>query len=549
MMRWLLFILLLLAGGGDVLAQGLFISGTVAPNRSFVPLHTYFMAATGCNDANAGTSAGAPWCTPNHAGVCGDVIIAAAGTYTNDFSTWGTVSTCPSVTGGIDGLGGIYAAVLLCGGSDITSCKVDCSVSGTPCNGCVTCNTGGSGFGPAAAMSVNSKSNWAIEGWTLTCGSAFTGFGNECTAFQPTGCIVSVTYIFLINALTYNNGQSWAPQDCTNSTAVGADYNAVVGVIAQNSAQSDVCIAAIDVIRGGKSDADTTHTHWFIYNNYSYNNPDTPCDTAFDGEDFMLDTPGGHQIAGHIVFANNVGFYAERYCIHTTDGGTVVSSNPLIKIYNNTCTYNNQRGLAGTAAGELQQTATWSAAGSPSVQIWNNIAYSPWSTPPGPGGSGNTYALVPQVANPLLVGNQVRAGAENILQGTPSPANDCFTGNPGCGHDTSVNPNFKNTTDLVTNHLGVPNCFGFRNTTQCMGWDAASQRMTALSILDDLTANATGGCPQCAGKGFQKPSTTCISSGDIVTDYPTWLKGLVYLHWTGSAVVQNFDLVTLPCGL
>jgi hypothetical protein len=32
------------------------------------------------------------------------------------------------------------------------------------------------------------------------------------------------------------------------------------------------------------------------------------------------------------------------------------------------------------------------------------------------------------------------------------------------------------------------------------------------------------------------------------TDYPTWLKGIVYLHWTGSAVVQNFDLVTLKCG-
>jgi hypothetical protein len=51
------------------------------------------------------------------------------------------------------------------------------------------------------------------------------------------------------------------------------------------------------------------------------------------------------------------------------------------------------------------------------------------------------------------------------------------------------------------------------------------------------------------GKGYQLPSITCVTNGPIATDYPPWLKGIVYLHWTGSAVVQNLDLVTLPCGL
>jgi hypothetical protein len=34
---------------------------TVTVSTTFTPLHTYFMAATGCNDANAGTSAASPW--------------------------------------------------------------------------------------------------------------------------------------------------------------------------------------------------------------------------------------------------------------------------------------------------------------------------------------------------------------------------------------------------------------------------------------------------------------------------------------------------------
>ena len=57
---------------------------------SFVALHTYYMSPTG-SDSNNGTSPSTPWATPNHAVVCGDVIIAAAGNY-SALQAWGTVA-------------------------------------------------------------------------------------------------------------------------------------------------------------------------------------------------------------------------------------------------------------------------------------------------------------------------------------------------------------------------------------------------------------------------------------------------------------------------
>jgi hypothetical protein len=60
---------------------------------------TYYLAPAsgGGNNSNNGTSASAPWLTPNHPVNCGDVILAAAsaGYNASSFNTgeWGTV-TC-----------------------------------------------------------------------------------------------------------------------------------------------------------------------------------------------------------------------------------------------------------------------------------------------------------------------------------------------------------------------------------------------------------------------------------------------------------------------
>ena len=130
---------------GSLALGGSFAEAQTVP---FTPLHIYYISPTG-NDANPGTSPSKAWAGPRHNVVCGDVIIAAPGSYAAEYSefgpnTWGTVSNCPSTSGGIDGKGGIYFATLLCAGPYVTSCSV---------NG-----------GAYRAVRVD-KSNWAVEGF------------------------------------------------------------------------------------------------------------------------------------------------------------------------------------------------------------------------------------------------------------------------------------------------------------------------------------------------------------------------------------------------
>ena len=115
------------------LALSLFTcSAQSAPNVAeggtpFIALHIYYISPTG-NDGYSGTSPLRPWATPNHSVVCGDVIIAAAGSYNlNQFFSgkWGAVSNCPSTSGGIDGAGGVEFAVLLCAGPNLGDCNVN----------------------------------------------------------------------------------------------------------------------------------------------------------------------------------------------------------------------------------------------------------------------------------------------------------------------------------------------------------------------------------------------------------------------------------------
>ena len=99
------------------------------------------------------------------------------------------------------------------------------------------------------------------------------------------------------------------------------------------------------------------------------------------------------------------------------------------------------------------------------------------------------------------------------------------------GTNTYANPAFTNTADLLANRLGVPNCNAFTNTTQCMGWNANTSTLTTPSIISDLVPTASG----TSGKGYQLPSTTCAANAD----YPTWLKGIVYLQWNGSSLERK----------
>ena len=61
------------------------------------------------------------------------------------------------------------------------------------------------------------------------------------------------------------------------------------------------------------------------------------------------------------------------------------------------------------------------------------------------------------------------------------------------------------------------------------------------SIISDLMPTAVGA----VGKGYQLPSSACSPN----SLYPTWLKGVVYLHWDGTNITERGGLVSKPCGL
>jgi hypothetical protein len=509
---------------------------------------------TNCNgtvnvDDSAGVRPNCAWKTPNHAMKCGEVVVATSvGTYTSSFSQWGTVSNCPSTSGGIDGTGGINAAILLCGGPDVTSCVINCA-GGSPCKP--------DHFGPQAGFSMN-KSNWAVEGWTVNGGNiAFS------TAYQATGCSSVTHHIYIINTVTYNVGQSFQPNDC--ATVFGGDYVRIVGMIAENAVldSQGICIAAIDVVAPGKYGSSTTDVHYFIYNNFAYNNLNNGCDTVpnqSDAHNFMFDSIGKHAVIGRYVLANNIGAYAHRACINNFFSGSLPAL--TLREYNNTCYNNNQRGSMPRETWGTSIIQRADARGA-SINIFNNIVQQPNAT----NQYGHpTLALFSNGSTTTKIGAQYAAGAENILMAASRtcPGGTCNSGPPyiqgqdnGANYGTNilVNPDFKNGPD-ITNHLNTPNCTGYLLTTQCMGWDATTQTAVSSSIIDDLTPNANGNCPQCAGKGYQRPRAGCIQSSgesgfyaELYNDYPPDLKGLVTLHWDGAKVIQIAGLADVPCGM
>src|SRR5271166_629547 len=185
----------------------------------FVALHTYYMSPTG-SDSNSGLTAAAPWATPNHAVNCGDVIIAAPGTYgykanyTNGYPFFGnfhTVSNCPSTTGGIDGAGGVYFAVVLCGGSDIGST-----------NGCVIDGVGNTA-GYYSVEFDGGVSNWAFEGFYFNTGCTGSATGTNCSrSFGARVIDASGTtgynshHLALINSIVVGSEQSFGGNDGGN---------------------------------------------------------------------------------------------------------------------------------------------------------------------------------------------------------------------------------------------------------------------------------------------------------------------------------------------
>jgi len=243
---------------------------------------TYYLApaAAGGNDSNNGTSLSTPWLTPDHAVNCGDVILAAAGTYsaTNfSYGKWGTV-TCAA---------GDNVAWLKCVTFD--ACKFIAN-------------------GSNVAMAVT-QSYWGVQGWEVTA----IGDTDACFTAYPPSSTVQIHHLIFANNVA--NGCHNSGFTTGNNGNAGVDYLAVIGNIAYNASQSSqFCASGISIYQPVQSDS-VPGTHIYIAGNFSWDNFDSnPCrgGAPSDGNGILIDTPDGSQsglpspYAAQIVVDNNI---------------------------------------------------------------------------------------------------------------------------------------------------------------------------------------------------------------------------------------------------
>jgi hypothetical protein len=439
------------------------------------------------------------------------VIIAAPGAYKTGFGYWTNPSNCPSTSGGIDGKGGIYFATVLCGGAHVGDCSM---------------NFAGNG------MNVNAN-NWAIEGWQVTSSNGF--------AFLANGSATSTTiihHVAFINDIASNSHDGFGTGDGGKNHNVpgnGVDQFAVVGDIAYNSNQDPACVAAID--DAGPANYDSSPgTHVFWAGNFALHNlQQNSC--GIDGEGMMFDTWDAHGYTGQGVIENNVIWQSARYGLNIYYQG-YNAGNANIYVLNNTFFANNA-GVTGTgnyAVGDINIQSSLSSLPYP-IGVYNNISKTNFATTGNQGTSfGVVYSALTGGKYNVTMGG---SGTQNVFKGMATtclgggscdPGDDVIAFNGGSyGANTYTDPGFANVTDLLTNRSGAPNCSSYANVNACMA--------TAIA---DLSPKAVG----MTGKGYQLP-------GPCAADpyFPTWLKGVVYLSWNGSALNENTGLITKPCGM
>ena len=423
---------------------------------------TYYLSPTG-SDANNGLSPSAAWLSPNHSLNCGDVISAAAGSYSNaNFYTgrWGTVN-CPA---------GNNVAWLRCATFDT------CKIAGTSNQG----------------MWVD-KSYWGVEGWEITT-SASDLYGT-CFIAQPNYATpVEIHHIIFANDIA--NGCSQSGFAVVNHGAVSVDYFAVVGSVAYNASQgSGTCASGISVYQPVQSDS-VAGTHIYIAGNVSYGNLEPSiCNgtSPTDGEGIILDTFDGSQgglptpYAAQAVVENNLVF---------NNGGKG------IEVFNNS---------AGSAHAKIyiEQNTSWANLTDPN-QHWI-----------GCGEVVVTVASDTQVSG-NLISTQSATGcgghaiyALSVEQGDVSDTvNNNFAAGLG-GNNTflyasgsfaygaqNVLGGTVNFADAVA--AGAPNCQGVGNVPSCMA-----------PIINNFAPTATAA----AGFGLQKP----LSSPTTDALFPKWL--------------------------
>ena len=522
-MRWLIAAALLVALLLSSLSEARFRYGggatTTSGNFTFTALHTYYISPTGSDSNFPCTTSAAPCLTANHAVVCGDVFIAAAGSYTTQFQQekWGTVSSCPSTSAGIDGTGGVYFATVVCAGPNMGSCPI----------------TGGSNEGVRV-----DASNWAVEGFDVV-----SSTDNCYTATSEVGGAV-LHYVAFINDIATDCAGGFGTYGYQTAPS-GFDQTAVVGVIAYNAAvQTAECSSGISIIPQQAAGDTGTGTFYFVAGAFAYKNIDkSGCSggsSTTDGEGLIFDSWAcgsvTHQgVVEQSAFWANGGPGFEVFPNIVACGGPdtaqIVAFN--VTSWGNYQDQNHQTGNVGELALQnLEPTVTGT------YSVTNSIFEATTATTDAGSlhmAGGEVWCINLCTSTVSVTGNYIwQSNPGSVFTaGVPNTSvynNDIY--NPTTfpfGTNTYNTPGLANPSSLPT---GAPSCTSYTNVTSCMN--------TGYSVAADLTPS--GGA---VGLGYKVPGSCAADAY-----YPTWLKGLVYLQVSpGPVITETAGLVNKPCGL
>jgi hypothetical protein len=431
---------------------------------------TYYIApaSAGGNDRNDGLSANAPWLTPNHSANCGDLLLAAPGSYNADNFTvgnWGTVS-CPLANN---------VAWLKCGTFD--TCRI-------------STNSLSSGI-------WIDRSFWGLQGWEVT---TQKGSGEPtCFIVAPNWSNpVEVHHVILANNIA-NGCQSGGFSSANHpGEVIGVDYLVLVGNIAYNSTQGQgQCFTGISVYAPVESDS-LPGTHIYLTGNIAWDNWDPNyCagGVATDGEGMMFDEVDASnqgfskQYAGQLVADNNIliGNGGPGLQVDHNNAG----SGPWATIYtrHNTLWGNNHdMTLAGFSHGEMLWGAVRNSHSTYDLAV-TNLQY---------GGGGGPDAAFYVGDSPTSTNS-----VSNSWGYSPWGNNSETIGSSGFSFASTnvfgVNPQLANPTVP-----GAPSCSGYANVTACM----------ATTI-----ANFTPNNSSAKAYGYQRPGSTPVKD----SLFPQWL--------------------------
>lgn len=519
----------------------------------FTALHTYFISPTG-NDANPGTL-GSPWKTAGHGHsiVCGDVTIALAGPYGNSGAgtspfdndgglndNWSTPTVCPSITGGIDGTGGIYFAILLCAGPTLTSCPVNAG-AGTP-------------FWVTA-------SNWAVSGFTATNSTA----GNFNACYTNASNSSTLNFFAVVNSIANVCNFGGITVGSSSYPVGSVDHVLTLGDIVFNAATSlnsgGNCTSGMSLIvapSGSGLEPHVLTAGSFIYGNKNSVSGGV-CPTGAlnsDGEGLIWDSLGVGSYNHGVVARDNVAWGNGGAGIATFPAGNTASTDlAQYAIYHNTL-YGNVADTNHVAGAELSNNQV-SPSGTGTYTITENIAvgthWCPGTTSKtscsanyssqtfngnssAPGGNvgffignypGATVSLTPFTVTGNWLWNNV-APTTTAVGGNNTwvcLSNGVCTGGT-LTSNTFNNPGLASPGSLPT---GAPSCGSDSNVYDCM------VRAGVIAAIVPSIAPTT--------IGYQSP-------GGCAPDalYPVWAKGINYLKWDGSSITENTGLTNKPCG-